>query len=125
MPLLLNHRQRIMAKGRKHSRKLVCLITDGFSNGMDPVPIAQELKADNITIMTIGENKIFISSNNNVQYQHRNQTSLFSSNIQGIQSGNSVELHNIASAPGEDHSFLLDSFSQFESLARKALHNGE
>lgn len=43
----------------------------------------------------------------------------------GIQSGNYVELFNISSSPGEEHSFLLDSFAQFESLARKALHSGE
>lgn len=41
----------------------------------------------------------------------------------GIQSGNSAELYNISSSPGEAHSFLLDSFTQFESLARKALHS--
>lgn len=87
--------QRIMTMSRKHSRKLVVLITDGFSNGQDPVPIAQDLKADNVTIVTIG-----------------------------IQSGNSIELNDIASEPNEDHSFLLDSFAQFEGLARRALHNG-
>lgn len=43
----------------------------------------------------------------------------------GIQTGNYGELHNISSDPGNEHSFLLDSFSQFESLARKALHTGE
>lgn len=47
-----------------------------------------------------------------------------SKNIIGIQTGNYAELYNISSAPGEEHSFLLDSFTQFESLARKALHSG-
>ncbi|KAG4075716.1 hypothetical protein HA402_003541 [Bradysia odoriphaga] len=84
----------ILSKARKHSRKLVCLITDGFSNGKNPVPIAQKLKNDNITIITFG-----------------------------IQSGNSAELYNISSSPGASNSFLLDSFTQFESLARKALHS--
>lgn len=39
--------------------------------------------------------------------------------------GNYAELYNISSHPGEEHSFLLDSFAQFESMARKALHNGK
>lgn len=38
--------------------------------------------------------------------------------------GNYAELYNISSYPGEEHSFLLDSFAQFESMARKALHSG-
>lgn len=59
------------------------------------MPIAEKLKNDNVTIITFG-----------------------------IQSGNYAELHEISSDPGEEHSFLLDSFTQFESLARKALHSG-
>lgn len=59
------------------------------------MPIANKLKADNVTIITFG-----------------------------IQSGNFAELHQLSSEPGHEHSFLLDSFSQFESLARKALHTG-
>ncbi|XP_031635123.1 sushi, von Willebrand factor type A, EGF and pentraxin domain-containing protein 1-like isoform X2 [Contarinia nasturtii] len=83
----------IMMKARRHSKKIICLITDGFSNGEDPLPIAEKLKAENITIITFG-----------------------------IQSGNFAELHRLSSDPGYEHSFLLDSFAQFESLARKALH---
>lgn len=82
-------------KARRHSKKIICLITDGFSNGEDPMPIAETLKADNVTIITFG-----------------------------IQSGNFAELHQLSSEPGNEHSFLLDSFAQFESLARKALHTG-
>lgn len=85
--------KKIFENGRLGSKKLIFLVTDGFSNGRDPVPIANELKRDNITIYTIG-----------------------------IQSGNYEELYNISSNPGQVHSYLLDSFSQFESLARKALH---
>lgn len=87
--------KKIFEGGRLGSKKLIFLVTDGFSNGRDPVPIANELKQDNITIYTIG-----------------------------IQSGNYEELYNISSSPGQVHSYLLDSFSQFESLARKALHAG-
>lgn len=72
---------------------MICLITDGFSNGEDPLPIAQDLKADNVTIITFG-----------------------------IESGNYAELNQLSSEPGNEHTFLLDSFAQFESLARKALH---
>lgn len=87
--------QSILMKARRHSKKIICLITDGFSNGEDPMPIADTLKADNVTIITFG-----------------------------IQSGNFAELHQLSSDPGNEHSFLLDSFAQFESLARKALHTG-
>lgn len=59
------------------------------------MPIAEKLKADNVTIITFG-----------------------------IQSGNFAELYQLSSEPGNEHSFLLDSFAQFESLARKALHTG-
>lgn len=87
--------QSILTKARRHSKKIICLITDGFSNGEDPMPIAAELKADNITIITFG-----------------------------IQSGNFDELYQLSSEPKNEHSFLLSSFAQFESLARKALHTG-
>lgn len=42
----------------------------------------------------------------------------------GIENGNYKELYDIASSPGEFYSYLLDSFKEFESLARKALHVG-
>nr|CAH7753365.1 unnamed protein product [Callosobruchus chinensis] len=78
---------------RSDSQKVLFLITDGYSNGGDPTPLAKELKIQNITIFTIG-----------------------------IQNGNYKELFEISSPPGQFHSYLLDSFSDFESLARKALH---
>lgn len=89
----LREAQDIFRFARRASKKLIFLVTDGFSNGPSPISIADDLKQQNITIYTIG-----------------------------IQSGNYGELYNIASSPGELHSYLLDSFSQFESLARKALH---
>lgn len=88
--------QSILTKARRHSKKIICLITDGFSNGDDPMPIAAKLKADNVTIITFG-----------------------------IQSGNFDELYQLSSEPRNEHSFLLSSFAQFESLARKALHTGK
>lgn len=87
--------QDIFKHARFGSKKLIFLVTDGYSNGRDPIPLADELKKDNVTIYTIG-----------------------------IQSGNYAELYSISSSPGELHSYLLDSFGQFESLARKALHAG-
>jgi hypothetical protein len=69
------------------------LITDGFSNGGDPIPLANELKKKQVTIFTIG-----------------------------IQNGNYKELYELASSPGEFYSYLLDSFQEFENLARRALH---
>lgn len=72
------------------------LITDGFSNGGDPIPVANELKQKQVTIFTIG-----------------------------IQSGNYKELHELSTAPGELYSYLLDGFQEFESLARRALHVGK
>lgn len=74
---------------------MIFLITDGFSNGNDPVPLALKLKEDNVTIFSVG-----------------------------IENGNQAELYNVSSLPQKEHCFLLESFPQFESLARKALHFG-
>lgn len=43
----------------------------------------------------------------------------------GIGTGNVEELFDIASEPGYIHSYLLGSFSEFEALARRALHRGK
>ncbi|XP_055587381.1 sushi, von Willebrand factor type A, EGF and pentraxin domain-containing protein 1-like [Uranotaenia lowii] len=90
----LKEAEEIFRSARIESKKIVFLITDGFSNGKSPVPLAAELRRNGITIYSIG-----------------------------IQSGNYAELYNISSEPGESHSFLLDSFDHFETLARKALHS--
>ncbi|CAH1105370.1 unnamed protein product [Psylliodes chrysocephalus] len=79
---------------RNDSKKVLFLITDGYSNGGDPIPVAKELKRDLVTIFTIG-----------------------------IRNGNYKELYDISSTPGEYYSYLLDSFNEFESLARRALHS--
>ncbi|XP_053975953.1 sushi, von Willebrand factor type A, EGF and pentraxin domain-containing protein 1-like [Hylaeus volcanicus] len=84
---------RILEKGRENAVKAVFLITDGFSNGGDPRPAANLLKSVGATIFTFG-----------------------------IRTGNVQELHDIASIPGFSHSYFLDSFAEFEALARRALH---
>lgn len=83
----------ILAKGREAANKVVFLITDGFSNGGDPRAAANLVKNTGATIFTFG-----------------------------IRTGNVEELHDIASSPGYTHSYLLDSFAEFEALARRALH---
>ncbi|XP_076231899.1 sushi, von Willebrand factor type A, EGF and pentraxin domain-containing protein 1 isoform X3 [Calliopsis andreniformis] len=84
---------RILEKGRPNAKKAVFLITDGFSNGGDPRPAANLLKSAGATIFTFG-----------------------------IRTGNVQELYDIASFPGYSHSYFLNSFAEFEALARRALH---
>ncbi|XP_043472287.1 sushi, von Willebrand factor type A, EGF and pentraxin domain-containing protein 1-like isoform X2 [Leptopilina heterotoma] len=83
----------ILEKSRNETKKAVFLITDGYSNGGDPRAAAQLLKESGVTIFTFG-----------------------------IGTGNVEELFDIASEPGHMHSYLLDSFSEFDALARRALH---
>ncbi|KAK4887668.1 hypothetical protein RN001_003939 [Aquatica leii] len=83
----------IFKHSRNDTKKLLFLITDGYSNGGDPVPLANDLKKQYVTIFTIG-----------------------------IKNGNYKELYQLSSSPGEFFSYLLDSFEEFESLARRALH---
>ncbi|XP_063994064.1 sushi, von Willebrand factor type A, EGF and pentraxin domain-containing protein 1-like [Diachasmimorpha longicaudata] len=83
----------ILRRSRHDTRKLIFLITDGFSNGGDPRPVAEALKSLGAVILTFG-----------------------------IRTGNVRELHDIASKPVHTHSYFLDSFQEFESLARHALH---
>ncbi|XP_076273096.1 sushi, von Willebrand factor type A, EGF and pentraxin domain-containing protein 1-like isoform X1 [Rhynchophorus ferrugineus] len=78
---------------RPDARKVLFLITDGYSTGASPVPISTELKNQHVTVFTIG-----------------------------IRNGNYKELYELSSTPGEFYSYLLDSFEEFESLARRALH---
>lgn len=80
---------------RAGSKKALFLVTDGFSNGGDPRNVAKALKSDGVTIFTFG-----------------------------IHNGNTAELFDMASTPGEEYSFILDSFDEFVALARRALHRG-
>uniref|UniRef100_A0AAR5P549 Sushi, von Willebrand factor type A, EGF and pentraxin domain-containing protein 1 n=2 Tax=Dendroctonus ponderosae TaxID=77166 RepID=A0AAR5P549_DENPD len=79
---------------RNDSKKVIFLVTDGYSNGENPVPLSNELKRSQITIFTIG-----------------------------MRNGNYKELYDLSSTLGQFYSYLLDSFKEFESLARRALHD--
>ncbi|XP_018023242.2 sushi, von Willebrand factor type A, EGF and pentraxin domain-containing protein 1, partial [Hyalella azteca] len=85
--------QRVLAASRRDSVKAVFLVTDGYSNGGDPRPAAEALKRHGVTIFTFG-----------------------------IRNGNVEELYDMASHPREEHSYILESFEEFEALARRALH---
>ncbi|XP_033637046.1 sushi, von Willebrand factor type A, EGF and pentraxin domain-containing protein 1-like isoform X1 [Asterias rubens] len=79
---------------RPNATKAVFLITDGYSNGGDPRPIAQNLiRNHGVEIFTFG-----------------------------IENGNVKELRAMASEPKLHHCYILDSFEEFEALARRALH---
>ncbi|XP_060530297.1 sushi, von Willebrand factor type A, EGF and pentraxin domain-containing protein 1-like isoform X2 [Cylas formicarius] len=80
-------------ESRNDSKKILFLITDGYSNGESPLSVAGELKEQRVTIFTVG-----------------------------IRNGNYKELYELSSSPGEFYSYLLDSFDEFEGLARRALH---
>ncbi|XP_018023047.1 sushi, von Willebrand factor type A, EGF and pentraxin domain-containing protein 1-like, partial [Hyalella azteca] len=84
---------RVLAASRRDSVKAVFLVTDGYSNGGDPRPAAEALKRHGVTIFTFG-----------------------------IRNGNVEELYDMASHPREEHSYILESFEEFEALARRALH---
>ncbi|GFR11206.1 sushi, von Willebrand factor type A, EGF and pentraxin domain-containing protein 1 [Trichonephila clavata] len=83
----------VLDKARPKATKAVFLVTDGYSNGGDPRPAAKVLRDQQVEIFTFG-----------------------------IQNGNVRELYDMASDPPEEHSYILDSFEEFEALARRALH---
>ncbi|MEE6459030.1 hypothetical protein FKM82_000515 [Ascaphus truei] len=83
----------ILRHSRGDSTKVIFLITDGYSNGGDPRPIAANLRDLGVEIFTFG-----------------------------IWQGNIRELNDMASNPKEEHCYLLHSFAEFEALARRALH---
>ncbi|XP_019410274.1 PREDICTED: sushi, von Willebrand factor type A, EGF and pentraxin domain-containing protein 1, partial [Crocodylus porosus] len=83
----------ILRHSRGNATKAIFLITDGYSNGGDPRPIAASLRELGVEIFTFG-----------------------------IWQGNIRELNDMASYPKEEHCYLLHSFAEFEALARRALH---
>ena len=85
--------QKVFEYARPKAKKAVFLITDGYSNGGDPRPAAEKLKEIGVEFYTFG-----------------------------IRNGNVKELYDMASEPRQEHSFIVDSFEEFEALARRALH---
>lgn len=88
--------QKVLRSARADAQKAVFLITDGFSNGGDPRPEARRLRQQGVKIFTFG-----------------------------IRNGNVRELWEMASDPRNETCYVLDSFEEFEALARRALHSGE
>ena len=85
--------QSVLDRARPEAVKAVFLITDGYSNGGDPRPAAKRLREQGVRIFTFG-----------------------------IRNGNVKELYDMASEPAQEHSYIVDSFEEFEALARRALH---
>uniref|UniRef100_A0A672YPJ6 Sushi, von Willebrand factor type A, EGF and pentraxin domain-containing protein 1 n=1 Tax=Sphaeramia orbicularis TaxID=375764 RepID=A0A672YPJ6_9TELE len=83
----------ILRHSRSNASKVIFLITDGYSNGGDPRPVAAALRERGVEIFTLG-----------------------------IWQGNIRELHDMASQPKEQHCYLVHNFAEFEALARRALH---
>lgn len=88
--------QRVLLSARSDSVKAIFLITDGFSNGGDPRPEARRLKSEGVKVFTFG-----------------------------IRNGNVRELWEMASEPRNETCYILNSFEEFEALARRALHSGK
>ena len=72
------------------------LVTDGYSNGGDPLPHALELRRSGVEVFTFG-----------------------------IRDGNVQELLSMSSEPQNEHCYIVDNFTEFEALARRALHEGK
>lgn len=83
----------ILRNSRGNATKVIFLITDGYSNGGDPRPVAAALRERGVEIFTLG-----------------------------IWQGNIRELHDMASQPKDQHCYLVHNFAEFEALARRALH---
>ncbi|XP_047448268.1 sushi, von Willebrand factor type A, EGF and pentraxin domain-containing protein 1 isoform X2 [Mugil cephalus] len=83
----------ILRHSRSNATKAIFLITDGYSNGGDPRPVAAALRERGVEIFTLG-----------------------------IWQGNIRELHDMASHPKDQHCYLVHNFAEFEALARRALH---
>ena len=85
--------QEVLLHARSQAVKVIFLVTDGYSNGGDPRPAAKRLRDQGVEIFTFG-----------------------------IRNGNVKELFDMASEPQQEHSYIVDSFEEFEALARRALH---
>ncbi|TKS92959.1 Sushi, von [Collichthys lucidus] len=89
----VSSQEQILRHSRGNATKVIFLITDGYSNGGDPRPVAAALRERGVEIFTLG-----------------------------IWQGNIRELHDMASQPKDQHCYLVHNFAEFEALARRALH---
>lgn len=85
--------KQVLKNSRDTANKVIFLVTDGFSNGGDPRAQASALRQMGVKIFTFG-----------------------------IQNGNVRELFDMASNPKNESTYILDSFEEFEALAKRALH---
>ncbi|XP_055886163.1 sushi, von Willebrand factor type A, EGF and pentraxin domain-containing protein 1-like [Biomphalaria glabrata] len=85
--------EKVLKSARPDAVKAIFLMTDGYSNGGDPRPVAKKLKRDGVKIFTFG-----------------------------IRDGFVWELQEMASEPKNETCYILDSFEEFEALAKRALH---
>lgn len=88
--------QKVLQGARANSTQAVFLLTDGLSNGPNPVPVAVSLKDVGVEVFSFG-----------------------------IRDGYIPELLQMASDKKDEHCYILDSFAEFEALARRALHEGD
>ncbi|XP_046385384.1 sushi, von Willebrand factor type A, EGF and pentraxin domain-containing protein 1-like isoform X2 [Ischnura elegans] len=113
----------ILRHARRGVRRAVFLITDGYSNGGDPRPVAQRLKA---TRSTRGSRRNLEGGDDNKEEGSGGRKSDRSSqsNVEiftfGIKNGNTEEL--LAMATDREHTFIVGSFREFEALGRRAFH---
>ncbi|XP_077973714.1 sushi, von Willebrand factor type A, EGF and pentraxin domain-containing protein 1-like isoform X2 [Styela clava] len=84
----------ILENARLKSKKVVFLITDGYHTAGDPRPLASRLKREGVEIFTFG-----------------------------IKDGDVITLTEMASTPKESHRLILNSFKEFDMVARRALHS--
>ncbi|KAL4236643.1 biological adhesion [Mactra antiquata] len=85
--------KKVLENARSTASKAIFLVTDGFSNGGDPRQEAKQLRKAGVRIFTFG-----------------------------IQNGHVRELFDMASNPKNESTYILDSFEEFEALAKRALH---
>ncbi|XP_072024066.1 sushi, von Willebrand factor type A, EGF and pentraxin domain-containing protein 1-like [Amphiura filiformis] len=83
----------VLSHARPDATKAVFLVTDGYSNGGNPLPHALALRRSGVEVFTFG-----------------------------IRDGNVQELLSMSSQPQNEHCYIVDNFTEFEALARRALH---
>ncbi|XP_071447796.1 sushi, von Willebrand factor type A, EGF and pentraxin domain-containing protein 1-like [Hetaerina americana] len=112
----------ILRHARRGVRRAVFLITDGYSNGGDPRPVAQRLKEMRSSRGSRrnhedGADKEEGSDGRKSSKNNQHGVEIFTF---GIKNGNTEEL--LAMATDKEHTFIVGSFKEFEALGRRAFH---